>query len=229
MTPALTVTGRDVGPPRYKGLANFTTPAPAGERAGDAEAITHSKDWYVLHIQPRADQSAARQLEQDGFEVFFPKTFNVTAAQGTAAAPLFPGYLFLRCDRHAAGRIHFSAAHRVAGWVNFNGVAPAVPDQVIQQLKERVECLNQSGGLWRRFQPGQKVSLLAGKLEALAEVVEAAASPQQRVKVLLHFLGRMVQAQVPWQALHPVEQAGLVPQRLPRRTRGRGRWTKEFR
>jgi hypothetical protein len=108
--------------------------------------------------------------------------------------------------------------------VNFEGVVPAVPDEVISELARRIEHINNDGGLWRRFQAGDRVRVVAGKLEGLGEVVEATNSPQSRVRVLMQFMGRLVSAQVPWNNLEPLPERPQERSKPPRRTRGHGRW-----
>jgi hypothetical protein len=107
--------------------------------------------------------------------------------------------------------------------VNFEGVAPAVPDDVIRERAHRVERINGDGGLWRRFQTGDRVRIVSGKLEGLGEVVEPTSSPQSRVRVLMQFMGRLVSAQVPWNSLEPLGDRPMERGKLPRRTRGQGR------
>ncbi|MCH8959166.1 MAG: succinate dehydrogenase assembly factor 2, partial [Proteobacteria bacterium] len=91
-----------------------------------------------------------------------------------------------------------------------NGVVPAVPDEVVELVAERVQAINCTGGLWTRFRRGQRVHVLSGKMEGLAEVVEEPRSPEDRVRVLLEFMGRQVPAQVPWLNLRPIERTALA-------------------
>ena len=184
--------------------------------------------WFVIRTQPQAESVAARELGRDGFQVFFPQATTERARGGRGEAPLFPGYLFLQCPPEMAGRSAFRPGHRVAGWVNFSGLVPSVPDEVISELMLRVERINHSGGLWRRFKPGETVKVVSGNVETLAEVVSEAKSPEGRVKVLLSFMGRLVEAQVPRQRLWPAQGPSSQRARLPRRTRGRGRWIHSF-
>lgn len=191
--------------------------------AGMAE-YTIPPQWFVARTQPQAESVAARELARDGFEVFAPRVKSVRSHGGTGEAPLFPGYLFLRCAPAEAGQYFFRPGHRIAGWVNFSGVVPPVPDAVVNELQQRVASIMRDGGLWRRYQAGEKVWVIANGLESLAEVVERAKSPQARVKIMLAFMGRLVPGQVPWDNLRPVVNEVGEPARLPRRTRGRGRW-----
>ena len=199
----------------------MTVTARVGEDPG-------SLQWFVIRTQPQAESAAARELARDGFEVFAPQVRTSHAQGGRGEAPLFPGYLFLHCPTEMAGQSAFRPAHRVAGWVNFSGLVPPVPNEVIAELKIRVERINDNGGLWRRFRPGETVNVVSGSMETMAEVVSGAKSPEGRVKVLLSFMGRLVEAQVPQQSLRPAQRALAQAVRLPRRTRGRGRWIHSF-
>ena len=42
------------------------------------------------------------------------------------------------------------------------------------------------------------------------------------------FMGRLIQAQVPWSDLQPVQDRPPEKARIPRRTRGQGRWVRGF-
>jgi hypothetical protein len=132
--------------------------------------------------------------------------------------------LFLKWDLEGEGKPSFHGAPHVSGWVSFEGVAPSVPDEVISELASRIEHINNEGGLWRRFETGDKVRIVSGTLEGLAEVVEATSSPRSRVRVLMQFMGRLVSAQVPWNSLEPLEERPEERGKPPRRTRGQGRW-----
>ena len=190
--------------------------------------------WYTARTQPRSEFAAAAELERDGFEVYLPKIKAIHPRAGHLETSLFPGYLFLRCDRESQDWPTFHQAHHVAGWVNFGGEVPWLPDETVDALKERSDSINQDGGLWHRFEAGEKVQVVSGNLEGIAEVLESAKSPDASVQVLLQFMGRTVRAKIPWKDLRAV--AGQSPAnrqttnaRPPRRTRGKGRWTHQFR
>ena len=114
-----------------------------------------ASNWYVLRTEPRAEYLAATELGDDGFEVFFPRVTSPYNRVGHDDVPLFPGYLFLRCDPEADGWPFFRLRHRVAGWVRFGGVVPTIPDEVIAELEQRVEGVNSGMGLWRQYKQGR--------------------------------------------------------------------------
>ena len=189
-----------------------------------------SRNWYVIRAKPRCDSQAAASLERNGFDLFFPRV-RIARPSGTKIeAPLFPGYLFLHHDAETLGWASVMRLPGVLGWITFGGVAPVLPDRVVDELIERVDAINVDGGLWTRFKRGDTVQVVTGKLDSLAEVVEAPRSPQDRVRVLLEFMGRLVPAVVPWEHIRPIKDTsgGNDGGRGRRRTRGRGRWVQGF-
>ena len=187
-----------------------------------------ARRWYIVRTKPRAEYLAAEELGRDGFETFFPRVKSPHNRNSHADTPLFPGYLFLRCELDGDGRSSFQQGHHVLGWVSFGGEVPSVPDEVVSALRERAAAIDRGGGFWRRYRPGEKVRINSNNIESLAEVIEEAKSPQVRVKVLLSFMGRLVSAQVPWENLQPTEDLSGEKLRPARRTRGRGRWIQGF-
>ena len=188
-----------------------------------------ASNWYVLRSMPRCERGAVKALEREGFEVLFPKVQTPRPQGGYNNAPLFPGYLFIRLDWDDPNSPSVRRLPGVLGWVRFDGVVPHVPDAVISNLALSVESMNYEGGLWTRFHPGDKVLVVSGKMESLAEVLEEPSSPESRVRVLLEFMSRQVPAQVPWRNLRRVPE-GSYSSEVPRarRTRGGGRWVRGF-
>ena len=186
--------------------------------------------WYVIRTKPRCDRLAAASLERNGFDLFFPRVRVVKPRGRKVVSPLFPGYLFLHHDAETHGWASVLRLPGILAWVKFGGVAPVVPDQVVDELAERVDAINDDGGLWTRFKRGDTVRVVTGKIDNLAEVVEAPGSPKDRVRVLLDFMGRLVPAVVSWEHLRPVTDAsgGNEYRQSRRRTRGHGRWIRGF-
>ena len=183
--------------------------------------------WYCARTTPLAEYLAREHLKSAGLEVFLPCGHTRTPRHGHQDAPLFPGYLFLRYDLDAQGWAPLNRVPQVVGLVAFGGEAPPVPDEVIDELAQRVDAMNGKGSLWTRFQRGQAL----GPMESLAEVVEEAKSPRARVRVLVEFLGRLVEAEVPWidvQAVGSDQPTGNLDWQPRRRTRGRGRWIRGY-
>ena len=186
--------------------------------------------WYVARTSPRAEFLVRDQLESKGVEYFLPIVSTLSPRKGRDDAPLFPGYLFVRDDFESLRINSLRSMPGSMGLVTFDGTAPLIPDAVIASLRQRVAEMNSSGGLRRRFQPGEQVWVRWGssKSEDLAQVISDAKSPQGRVRVLMEFLGRLVPADVAQSNIRPArdDEASRHQFRVPfrRRTRGKGRY-----
>lgn len=186
--------------------------------------------WYVIRTKPQCEHVAARVLERAGFELFFPRVRTPRPRAGRTETPLFPGYLFLHYDVDKQGWPSVRQHPGILGLVRFNGVVPPVPEDVVSGLARRVQEINREGGLWTRFRPGEMVRVVFGKIDSHAEVIDEPRSPEDRVRVLVEFMGRLVPAQVPWMSLNaaPVDTDSGQNRPGHRRTRGRGRWIRGF-
>ena len=52
--------------------------------------------WHIIRTKPRAEYMAARELDRDGFEIFFPRIKVAQPRVGHTDDPLFPGYLLIK-------------------------------------------------------------------------------------------------------------------------------------
>ena len=186
-----------------------------------------ARKWYVARTKPRVESLACIELVREGFEVFLPRINSPLPQGGITEGPLFPGYIFIRCDPESNGWPVFRNGHRILGWLGFDGAVPSLPDEAIESLMLDIDDINNKGGLWRRYQVGEMVNVTSETVSGLAEVLEVSKSPQSRIKVLLEFMGRLVPAHVPWENISPTSQRDDINTRkAPRRTRGRGRWVR---
>ena len=184
--------------------------------------------WYVARTKPLAEYTAASTLEHSGFQVFAPCALTLSPRAGHPDTPLFPGYLFLRCNLKEDWT-SVRQVPQIRGLVRFEGQPRPVPDEVIAELAQRVNAFNETGGLRTHYLPGDRVRVMFGATEALAKVTEETKSPQARVGVLMEFFGGSVRAQVPWQNLRLADGFTLhESEKATRRTRGRGRWIRGF-
>lgn len=186
-----------------------------------------TRKWYVLRTRPRSEHLVANELDRNGFNSFCPRVKTPRPDACDIFSPLFPGYLFLQIDMPADGASLTRDRPGILGWLRFGDTIPSVPDEVVANIRRRVQEINNDGGLWRRFRQGDRVRVISGKLESLAEVLEETVTVHGHVRVMLDFMGRMIPAQVPLHSLSPIdgEQAfGQRSRRPARRTRGRGRW-----
>lgn len=180
--------------------------------------------WYVVRTRSHSEHIAADDLSRNGFEVFSPRIKNMDSLSGNRREPLFPGYLFLRCDLRGDLPSLLKTTHRVVGWLKFDGDIAWVPDQVIDEIKDRSEAINREGGIRQRFNPGDMVQIKSGAIQGLAKVIDDNKSIQSKVRILLNFMGRPVMTEISGAALHPIDDSSWTTRRPKRRTRGKQRW-----
>jgi transcriptional antiterminator RfaH len=150
--------------------------------------------WYVVRTQPRAEQRAAQQLRQQGFEVYLPryqKRRRHARRVDMVAAPLFPRYLFVSLDlehqRWRAVQSTIGVSHLVC-----NGDEPApLSSAVVQEIRSREDARGFVSLAIPRFAQGEKVRVTDGAFSTCVGMFEEMAD-QNRVSILLDLLGRKV-------------------------------------
>ena len=181
--------------------------------------------WYAAKTDPLKEYAARDQLEAARVEVLLPCVQTLPPRRGRTDRPLFPGYLFLKWDLEEEG---WGVSHGFPDCVRlvaFDGVVPAVSDDVISKLARLVEGINQRGATTFPFRPGDKVMMNIGALTSVAEVIEERKSG--RLQVLVEFLGRLVHADVCRDDVQPMTGDQSLEDWKnwpPRRTRGNRRW-----
>ena len=181
--------------------------------------------WYCLRTKPLWEYRVNDALLREGYETFFPRIPVPYPRRGHPDAPLFPGYLFIKYDLENWGEQSLRRIPGVRGFVRFDGIAPPVPDEVIDEISRNLTEGLEKGMFYPHFLPGQEVEVKKGSFEVIGWVVREAKvlKPGERVEVLLEFLGTLCRAKVPWENLRPLKK-----DRPPRRTRGKGRFIRGF-
>lgn len=165
-------------------------------------AAPPSAAWYCVRSQPKHEHIAAARLREAGLEVFLPRIrFKKQSVRGPVwvTEALFPNYLFARFDfansmrlvRHAAG---------VSTVVHFGTHVPAVPDEVLRELREHIGA-EELHVLPETFAPNDRVQVSGGPLHGLVAVVTQVMPAKERVRVLLEFLGQQTSVEVPFEKL----------------------------
>ena len=146
-------------------------------------------NWYAVNTKPRQENIAQLNLEKLGVEAFCPQLKQnkvIRRKRQMVVGPLFPGYLFVRCDV----RTHYRAvsyARGVQKMVAFGSIPETVDEEMIESIKSRFEdgyVIIQPPS----FLPGQTVRVQQGPLEGLEAVFEREMPAQQRVVLLMNAL-----------------------------------------
>jgi transcriptional antiterminator RfaH len=167
--------------------------------------------WYCLRTQPKREHIAAARLRRlQGVTVLFSRVrFKRATCRGPVwvTEAMFPGYLFARfkfSEKHREVRY----AHGVAGIVRFADRYPTIREEMLEPIRVHSadgEVLE----IDQEPSPGSQVRIVKGAFSGLDAVVTQVLSAGERVKVLMDFLGRQLEAEVECssllpQAIHPL-------------------------
>jgi transcriptional antiterminator RfaH len=160
--------------------------------------IDHSEPaWYCLRSQPKHEHIAAAHLRLlEGVTVFCPRIkFKRPTRQGLVSVTeaMFPGYLFARFELVAMHR-QVQYSHGVSGIVRFADRYPSIEEGALAQLRGHTGAAEVKE-LTYDLSEGDRVQIVGGAFVGLEAVVTQVLSAKERVKVLMNFLGRQMEAE----------------------------------
>lgn len=148
--------------------------------------------WYALRVKPHKERSVYELLQTRSAVVYLPM-IHVTPVNPRAARarPYFPGYLFVQTDLSTAGVNAFSWTPGARGLVTFGDVPAIVPDNLIHELRQRIQKIEAQGGLVTpRFRNGERVRIVSGPFTGYEAIFDTHLPASRRVQVLLAFLSQ---------------------------------------
>jgi transcriptional antiterminator RfaH len=107
---------------------------------------------------------------------------------------MFPGYLFARFELAEMHR-QVRYAHGVSGIVQFGGRYPTVDEEALAQLRGCIGVAEVKEVNYELSQ-GDQVKIIEGAFVGIEAVITKVLPAKERVKVLLDFLGRRMEADV---------------------------------
>lgn len=163
--------------------------------------------WYALRSQLKREPLAAAVLHEfDGVESYCPRIrYRRKTRSGWQwiTEALFPGYLFARFEM-VASRRRVQSAQGVRGLVEVGGKCPKIPDALIIELQEHVADSIQPLQIEEpAVRAGEPVEITSGPFAGMLAVVKQVIPSKERVAILLDFLGRELQAELPASELVP--------------------------
>jgi transcriptional antiterminator RfaH len=154
--------------------------------------------WYCLRSQPKHEHIAAAHLRLlQGVTVFCPRIrFKRATLKGLVSVTeaMFPGYLFARFNLAEMHR-QVRYTHGVSGIVRFADRYPTVEEGAVTQLRSYTGAADIKE-LSYDLSKGDQVQIVGGAFVGLEAVVTQVLSPKERVKILMEFLGRKMEAEV---------------------------------
>ena len=154
--------------------------------------------WFCIKAQPKHEHLAASALRRHlGLDCLSPRIrFRKNTRRGPVwfVEAMFPGYLFARFV-YAEVHRHVQSVHGVSTIVRFGSRVASIPEQTIANLRE---ATGEEELLVFNPEPqvGDAVAIAEGVFRGLEAVVTQVLPAKERVKVLLDFLGRTVEAEI---------------------------------
>jgi transcription antitermination factor NusG len=166
--------------------------------------------WYCVHTKSKCEHLAAAALRMiDGIDTYCPRIrFQRSTPRGKVwfIEALFPSYFFARFDVVAHLRA-VNATHNVIRVVQFGDRYIPLSDRTIEDL--RVEMQHQDIREVRAtLNVGDTVELTEGPMRGFTGIIDSMRSGNDRVRVLLEFLGR--------QSLVEIDAGQLLNELQPR-------------
>jgi transcriptional antiterminator RfaH len=148
--------------------------------------------WYALRSKPRKEDVVWKQVNDRGFEVFYPRLrVNPVNPRSRKFRPYFPGYLFIRADIDNVGISTFQWLHHSTGLVSFGGEPSPVPDNLVYAIRQRVDEIAKAGGeVFDSLHKGDVVQINYGPFEGFEAIFDVRLPGTERVRVLLQFLSK---------------------------------------
>lgn len=152
------------------------------------------KSWYALFTKPRCEEQVGEILSEKGIETYVP-TIQVRRRGRDVVRPFFPRYMFIRVDFDEIGLSEVKWTPGLTDIVGFGGGPTRVPEEIIEELQERLEEIN-SRGTFSPFKPGDRVRIRSGPLRDFEAVFDAHLSSSERVRILVKVLDELTRLEI---------------------------------
>jgi transcription antitermination factor NusG len=148
--------------------------------------------WYALSRKPNKEEIIGKQLQDRGYDVFYPYIpAGKDAGVSNTHKPLFPGYIFVRVDIEESGLSTFQWMKHSTGIVCMGGKPSHVPDRMIQAIQRRVVG-NQIEDRQLSSGAGQSSSEKEDGIPTVIDgLFESGVSQSERSRVLLEMLSEV--------------------------------------
>jgi transcriptional antiterminator RfaH len=168
------------------------------------------KGWFLVQTKPQQETRALENLQQQGVNAFCPQVLVEKLSRGkrkVSKEVLFPNYLFVEFDQEAVSALSINYTRGVNRIVSFGNVPSQVPDQLISQLKERIDQSDQSM-ITELPEKGENLEVLDGPFRGL-NAIFSQIDGDSRAIVLITILSQKVKAVLPLSSLARVGKANF--------------------
>lgn len=145
--------------------------------------------WYVMQSKPKREFFLHGQLVLNHVETYLPLIKTVKNNERTSFRPFFPGYLFVYVDLTERGTSYLQWIPGSKGIVMFGDQPPSVPDQFVDELKNKLRTINvKDETKYSKIHHGSSVLIERGAFQGYRAIFSEYIPEHDRVKLLLKTL-----------------------------------------
>jgi transcriptional antiterminator RfaH len=162
-------------------------------------ALVDNPVWFCLKAEPKREHLAATALRRRfAVECLSPRLrFRKLTRRGPVwfVEAMFPGYLFAKFVYPAQHRA-VESSHGIRGILRFGDRLATIPEETVAALllkagSDEVVTVDSSPKI------GEPVQIVEGPFQGLEVVVTQLLPAKERIRVLLEFLGRPLEMEIP--------------------------------
>ena len=161
------------------------------------------RQWLVAKTNPNKEASLIATLGRWDVETFYPKVL-VPARKGERLEALFPSYLFCRVDRTSPLWPRVRWAPGLSYFLGSDGPS-GIPEEMIDQLRERVQDWNHKGGS-QNLSKGEQVTVVAGPFSGMDGIFERFLPAHQRCQIMLNTVTGYLTVEMPESGIRSMSQ-----------------------
>ncbi|MFT5809065.1 MAG: transcriptional antiterminator RfaH [Moritella dasanensis] len=133
------------------------------------------KDWYLLYCKGKEELRALMNLENQGYESFFPimKVEKKVRNKLTCIdVVMFPNYLFVEIDTDTANFNSIRSTRGVIDFVKCGANYTKVPTALVEALKVKQSCRDKSAKEVKVYSEGEKVIIQDGPFKGMEAIYQ---------------------------------------------------------
>jgi transcriptional antiterminator RfaH len=156
-------------------------------------------NWYLVHTKPRQELCALENLQNQGYECYFPTILSETIRAkkiNIESQPLFPRYIFIRLGDGLSAQSWrpIRSTKGVNRIVVFGHYPAKVDDRIINFLKNQESTFRSN--ILPLYKKGDKVQIISGPFTQIEGIYQMTDS-EQRILVLIELMSKPVIVPVP--------------------------------
>jgi transcriptional antiterminator RfaH len=151
--------------------------------------------WYALYTKPKKEHQVKVLLEGQNIETYLPTVRRKARRRDRPETKVFfPCYLFARIDFKVVPRSSIAWMPGIRRIVGTGDQPAVVADEIVEHIRRRLQDKEEIG--YRDLKQGDRVRIISGPLRDLDAIFDQPLSAAQRVRVLLHVMGRMTPVEI---------------------------------